>query len=106
MAQRSRHSFVEHQQSFADRSRWSESVGGSPVFILPLTAGPTEGGESRCWHGFDSLINAPVHPLWTLHDRSSAPVLADEDILGGTDEWGLRRASLTTLREESPPPYN
>ena len=47
-----------------------------------------------------------MHPLWTLRGRSSAPVLADEDILGGAGQWGLGRASDAALTAKITPSYN
>ena len=43
-----------------------------------------------------------MHPLWTLRGRSSAPVLADEDILGGAGQWGLGRPPSAPYGENHP----
>eukprot|EP00964_Phaeocystis_antarctica_P093893 scaffold60699_cov45-Phaeocystis_antarctica.AAC.2 len=65
MAQRSRHGFVEHQQSFADRSRWSEveACARAPTVTLsscrrePLWQdGPGSLSDRHLEHAADELL--------------------------------------------------
>eukprot|EP00964_Phaeocystis_antarctica_P013928 scaffold7659_cov34-Phaeocystis_antarctica.AAC.1 len=65
MAQRSRHGFVEHQQSFADRSTWSEVEACARAPTVTLSScrreqlrqdGPGSLSDRHLQHAADELL--------------------------------------------------